>query len=122
MYVLIASDSTFESNLFTWTRLFLVLIETNGFARLLAYPDHFPFDLVIYDFTIGACLLPFLHKFNYPPLVGVSAYNIPAYTSETIGGHHYYAYVRHNNLPSIDGPMNIFQRALNMLIHTFETL
>lgn len=98
-------------------------METNGFAQLLAYPDDFPFDLVIYDFTAGPCLLPFLHKFNYPPLVAVSAYNIPSFTTEVIGGHQYYAYVPHNTLPQTRCDLNsILDRALNMCIYTVENL
>lgn len=76
----------------------------------------------MYDFTVGACLLPFLHKFNYPPLIAVSAYGMPSYTGEIIGGHQYSAYVPHNNLYNIDPQMNIFNRALNMLIYTLENM
>lgn len=98
-------------------------METNGFAQLLAYPDDFRFDLVIYDLTPGPCLLPYLYKFNYPPLVAVSAYNIPSYITEAIGGHQYYAYVPHNYLPDTRSDLNsILDRALNMLIYTVENV
>lgn len=35
---------------------------------LLSYPDNFKFDLVIFDFTIGPCLLGIIKKFNFPPV------------------------------------------------------
>lgn len=107
---------------FSFADRFTVLVETSGFAQLQAYPDDFRFDLVIYDFTCGPCLLPFLHKFNNPPLVAVSAYNIPPYTSETVGGHQYYAYVPHNSLSNAGQELHIVDRAVNMLIYTVENL
>ena len=35
----------------------------------------FQFDLVIHDFGSSYCFLAFLHKFNYPPVITVSAWN-----------------------------------------------
>lgn len=99
-----------------------MLAETKGFAELLDYPDDFKFDLVVYDFTMNGCLLPFLHKFSYPPLIAVSAWSIPTYTSETVGGHQQYAYVPHNSLSNNGEEMNIFDRTMNMLIFTFENM
>lgn len=49
---------------------------SQGLKVLLNYPDSFKVDLIIYDYTLGPCVLGFLHKFNYPPVVGVTAFNI----------------------------------------------
>lgn len=98
-------------------------ITTKGFRTLLNYPDDFHFDLVIYDFSVSPCLLPFLHKFKYPPLVGVSAYSNPSYSTEVIGGHKYYAYIPHNMVAHDDHrSMTFWQRILNFAFHLEEKL
>lgn len=63
-------------------------VEANkvGIKKLLSYPKNFKFDLVVYDFTIGPCLLGIIKKFNYPPVVGVSPFNNPPFTAEMMGG------------------------------------
>ncbi|XP_055315318.1 UDP-glycosyltransferase UGT5-like [Sitodiplosis mosellana] len=94
-------------------------VETDGFRTLLNYPDNFKFDLIVHDFTVGSCLLPFLHKFNYPPMLAVTAFGHPSFVNDLIGGHHYYAYVPHMLL-QFDDTMTFVQRFLNFLIHVEE--
>lgn len=72
--------------------IFSGVLQSQGLDTLLGYPSDFKFDLVIYDFIFGPCLIPFLHKFKYPPLIGVSAFNIPSIKRGLIGGHIYPAY------------------------------
>jgi glucuronosyltransferase len=93
----------------------------SGLDKLLAYPDDFKFDVVINDFTCGSCLLPFLQKFNYPSVIGVSAFLNPPFTDSIVGGHKYPAYVPHYllNFPQI---MSFYQRAYNLAIYTTENL
>lgn len=86
---------------------------------MLQYPDNFKVDLILYDFTLGPCVLGFLHKFNYPPVVGITAYNNPAYTVEIVGGHNYYAYIPYCSL-HYDSNMNFFQRLHNLYIHLYD--
>ncbi len=62
-----------------------VALESEGFQQLKNYPDDFKVDLIIYDYTWGPCLLGYLPKFKYPPLIGVSAYSNPPYTPDTMG-------------------------------------
>lgn len=50
-------------------------VKSRGYKKLLEYPDTFKFDLVIYDFTMGPCVLGFVDKFGNPPIVGVSPFN-----------------------------------------------
>lgn len=104
-----------------YSKLFTGAVESNGFRTLLNYPDNFKFDLVVHDFTVGSCLLPFLHKFNYPPMLAVTAFGYPSFTNDLIGGHHYYSYVPHMFLP-FDDEMSFVQRFLNFLIHVEEYL
>lgn len=70
----------------------LGILNSNGLDVILNYPDDFKFDAIIYDFTCGPCLLPFVHKFKNPPLIAVSAFNNPPYTVNLIGGQKYPAY------------------------------
>lgn len=95
------------------------ILKTNGFDALLQYPDDFRFDVVLYDFTAGGCLLPFLHKFNSPPLVAMTAYGNPSLLNSIIGGHQYYSYVPHYYL-HYGQDMNIFERLLNFAVHIIE--
>lgn len=92
---------------------------SNGFRTLLNYPNDFKFDLILYDFTTGQCLLPFLHKFNYPPLVAVTAFSHPSYLVDLVGGHHYYAYVPHNVF-FFEKDMLFWQRFLNFAVYVEE--
>ncbi|XP_058062812.1 UDP-glycosyltransferase UGT5-like [Anopheles bellator] len=57
-----------------------LLLSEPAVRRLLEYPRTFRFDLIIHDFTMGQFLLGFVEHFHNPPLVALSAYNIPAYT------------------------------------------
>lgn len=85
----------------------------------MAYPDDFKFDLILYDFTLGPCTLGFLHKFNYPPVVGITAYNNPPYTIEILGGHNFYAYIPYCSL-NYDSNMSFWQRLHNLYIHAYD--
>lgn len=96
-------------------------LNTSGVRTLLNYPNDFKFDVIINDFTVGSCFLPFLHKFNYPPLISISAYGHPPFLNDLVGGHHYYAYVPHNTL-KLDEKMSFYQRFFNFLIYFEEMM
>jgi glucuronosyltransferase len=93
----------------------------NGFEKLLSYPSGFVFELVIHDFTCGPCLLPVIHKFNYPPVVGVSAFLNPPYTDLTIGGHKYPGYVPHY-ITNYRQVMGFAARIFNSVLYGVEKL
>lgn len=95
------------------------ILKSKGLDVILNYPNDFKFDAVIYDFTCPPCLLPLLHKFNYPPLIAVTAFNNPPYTNQVIGGHKYPAYVPHYLLhyPQL---MTFPQRFFNTFIYAFD--
>lgn len=95
--------------------------ESNGFSTLMNYPDDFKFELALVDFNCGPCLLGFLHKFNYPPVVGLSAFSVPPYIYDYVGGHRQPAYVPHYDV-NFDNNMNFFQRVFNHLVIFWEEL
>lgn len=97
------------------------ILHTNGFQTLLSYPDDFRFDLIVSDMSMSGCLLGFVHKFKYPPLLAVTAFSHPPYLNALVGGHHYYSYVPHYNLP-YSQKMNFFQRFMNFIVHNYELL
>lgn len=100
---------------------FTEMLQTAGFQTLLSYPDNFRFDLVITDMTSTNCLLGFVHKFNYPPLMAVSPFGHPPHLNAFVGGHHYYSYSPHYILPYTQ-KMNFFQRFTNFLVLVYELL
>lgn len=98
-----------------------MLTSKNGIEKILSYPNNFKFDIVINDFTCGPCVLPIIKKFNFPSLVGVSAFLNPPYTHFLIGGNKYPAYIPHYLL-DFKPPMTFSQRFYNFLIYLIEDL
>ena len=96
-------------------------LKSKGLDIILNYPNDFKFEAVIHDFTCGPCLLPLLHKFNYPPQIAVSAFNHPPFSHHLTGGQKYPAYVPHytNNHPQL---MNFPQRAFNTLLYAVDSM
>lgn len=91
-------------------------------AEINSYPSNFKFDLVIHDYTCGPCLLGFLPKFNYPPLVGLSAFNNPPYTVDIVGGDKLGLTAKPFYLLNYDNKMNIFQRFNNAFFNFMDSL
>lgn len=89
-------------------------MRSDAFNILNQYPDDFQFELIIYDFTGGPCLLAFMHKFKYPPLIAVTALAFPAISF--MCGDQYFSYVPHGSLPFSDN-MTFWQRAYNLAVH-----
>lgn len=95
---------------------------SEGFKTLLNYPENFKFDLIIYDFTSGPCLLGFAHKFKHPPIISVSPFGSPPYTFDIAGGHKKPSYVTHFALNYDSANMNFFERLMNTLVYIFDDL
>lgn len=95
------------------------IVISDGLDKILDYPNDFHFDAVIYDFTAGPCLIPVVHKFNYPPIIGVSAFLNPSYTNNLIGGNKYPSYVPFY-LALFPQIMNFYQRFYNHLLYWIE--
>ncbi|KAJ6644295.1 UDP-glycosyltransferase UGT5 [Pseudolycoriella hygida] len=50
-------------------------VTSNGWKELENYPSDFKFDLIIYDYIMGGCLIAFANKFQNVPIVGATAFN-----------------------------------------------
>uniref|UniRef100_A0A8D8DYN0 UDP-glucuronosyltransferase 2B15 n=1 Tax=Culex pipiens TaxID=7175 RepID=A0A8D8DYN0_CULPI len=94
-------------------------LRSKGLEQILSYPNDFKFDLVLFDFTLGPCILGLFHKFGQPPLVGVTAFNIPPYTDDLIGGHKYPAYIPYYTL-NYDSHMTFLERLENAFIYAAD--
>uniref|UniRef100_A0A182SYE6 UDP-glycosyltransferases domain-containing protein n=1 Tax=Anopheles maculatus TaxID=74869 RepID=A0A182SYE6_9DIPT len=98
----VSKETPFQS-LFTFKEFYLGMcrgaLKSDGLNVILNYPDSFRFDVVLYDFGCGPCLLPLLHKFGYPPLISLTAFSNPPYSMDIVGGHKHYAYTPHFALP-----------------------
>uniref|UniRef100_A0A182II97 UDP-glycosyltransferases domain-containing protein n=1 Tax=Anopheles arabiensis TaxID=7173 RepID=A0A182II97_ANOAR len=95
------------------------ILGSEGYQTIMNYPRDTKFDLVLYDFTCGPCLLAVYDRFGQPPMVGVTGFNTPPYTTDLIGGHKYYAYVPYYTL-DYDSSMNFFQRFYNAALHWID--
>lgn len=95
------------------------ILASKGLEQILNYPEDFKFDVVIYDFTFGACLLPLVARFNNPPLVSISAFANPPHTTEFVGGQNYPAYVPHY-VTDYSTEMTFFQRVFNTFLYFID--
>ncbi|GAB0099854.1 hypothetical protein DMENIID0001_157440 [Sergentomyia squamirostris] len=66
---------------------------SKGYHQLLAYPDDFKFDLVIYDFLALPLLLGFYHKFGQPPMIALTAFSGIGATNVAAGSSFYPSYI-----------------------------
>jgi glucuronosyltransferase len=97
------------------------IYQSQGLQTLLNYPDDFKFDIILYDYVLGPILLPFLHRFNYPPLVAFTAFNNPWNHLNIIGGHFYPAYIPFWTMIQ-HGEMNFQQRLHNTYLYALQNL
>lgn len=94
-------------------------IESNGFKQLLNYPADFKFDLVLHEYTVGPCLLGFMHRFHSPPMIAVSPYPNPPGTVDVVGGHNHFAYIPFSIFPQ-DSDMTFVRRLQNLFIYAYD--
>ncbi|KAG4074385.1 hypothetical protein HA402_000364 [Bradysia odoriphaga] len=92
---------------------------STGLQTLLNYPKNFKFDLIIYDYTLGPCLLGFLHRFDYPPLIGVTAFNNPPYTPNIVGGHSHFSYQPYLT-SKFNNKMTFWERIYNLYLYAVD--
>lgn len=97
------------------------ILKSKGLEQILNYPDDFKFDLVLYDVTCGPCMLPLMHKFKYPPLITVTAFNNPPYAVQIVGGQKYPATVPHY-YSDYSNRMNFQQRLTNHFLYFLDNL
>lgn len=98
------------------------IANSKGLNVIRNYPNDFKFDLVLNDYSCGACLLGLLPKFNYPPMIGISAFSTPPFTKDIVGGDK----MGLTELPyytlNYDIDMDIVQRLHNGFISFFDSL
>lgn len=97
-------------------------LSEKGMNVMKSYPKNFKFDLVLHDFTCGPCLLGLLPQFNYPPLIGISAFNNPSYTVDIVGGDKLGLTVKPFYLLNYDINMSISERIWNGFINFLDSL
>jgi hypothetical protein len=97
------------------------IYESDGLNTLLNYPDDFKFDLILTDYICGECMLPILHRFKYPPLIGFTPFNNAWNDINFVGGHWYPAYIPFWSAIQ-GGEMNFFQRLYNTYLYTHHFL
>nr|XP_019557270.2 UDP-glucuronosyltransferase 2B15-like [Aedes albopictus] len=95
------------------------ILKSKGLEFVKNYPDDFKFDLVIHDMTCGGCMHGLLHKFGYPPLVSVTAFNNPPYVTDVVGGHKHVAYIPFYSL-RYGTDMTFMQRVHNTLLYVID--
>lgn len=96
------------------------ILASKGMQTLLNYPDDFKFDVILYDYIIGPYLLGFVHKFNYPPLIGLSAFHNPPITMDLMSNHYFPAYIPYHST-TYSPVMNFWERLENTLILIADT-
>ncbi|GAB0099855.1 hypothetical protein DMENIID0001_157450 [Sergentomyia squamirostris] len=91
---------------------------SSGYQALLAYPDDFKFDLVIYDHIATPFLLAFLHKFKNPPLIVLTGYNAIGTTSVVLGSPFHPEFSPHHTRQETKN--NFLNRVQNYLLYWGE--
>lgn len=86
------------------------------------YPQKFKFDVVLYEFTCGPCLLSVLSRFiHQPSIIAITPFGHPSNLKSVIGEHPHYAYVPFYSL-TYTKEMTFLQRLHNTIMHTFDHL
>ncbi|KAH8369563.1 hypothetical protein KR093_000152, partial [Drosophila rubida] len=94
---------------------------SKGLQQLLDYPDDFKFDVIINDYTMGPYLLGFVHKFNYPPVIGITAFHNKPLVLDFMSNSYFPALIPYYS--TLYNPkMNFFQRFDNTLIFALDTI
>ncbi|KAM8709829.1 hypothetical protein ACLKA7_016606 [Drosophila subpalustris] len=94
---------------------------SKGLQQLLDYPDDFKFDVIINDYTLGPYLMGFVHKFRYPPVIGITAFHNTPVGLDFMSHSYFPALIPHYS--TVYNPkMNFFERFDNTLIFALETL
>ncbi|XP_001659455.2 UDP-glucuronosyltransferase 2B31 [Aedes aegypti] len=96
-----------------------LLVKEDAVRQLLAYPKTFKFDLIIHDLTMGQFLLGFVEYFGNPPLISITAFNIPPHVTTMTDAPLYTTYMPHY-ASSFDNKMVFIERVRNTLYWAFD--
>ncbi|XP_069696524.1 UDP-glucosyltransferase 2-like [Periplaneta americana] len=91
-------------------------LQSRGGQQLLNYPSTEPFDLIITEAGWGECFYGFIGKFGSPPVVAISAFGIPPWTSGFMGTSENPSYIP-NFFTPYSSRMDFGQRILNFVMH-----
>lgn len=92
-----------------------------GYTKLMNYPSEFKFDLILADYTMGPQLFGFVHRFNYPLVIGMTAFLNSPNTIDFIGHHSFSGYIPHWST-TYDTNMTFWERFENTYINVFDSL
>nr|XP_029707945.1 UDP-glucuronosyltransferase 2B31-like [Aedes albopictus] len=120
-------DYTAEQSAFTnihfmydfYNKASRLLTKEQAVLQLLEYPKTFKFDLIIHDLTMGQFLLGFVEHFGNPPLVSLSAFNIPPHVTTMADAPLFTTYMPHY-ASSFDNRMFFMERVRNTLYWAFD--
>ncbi|XP_055376130.1 UDP-glucosyltransferase 2-like [Condylostylus longicornis] len=96
-------------------------LKSKGFSLFMEKYKNEKFDLILYDYTFGPCLLGLVHMYNYPPLISVSAFPYVPIATKFTGGHFYPAYVSYHSV-TWDPINNFLDRMHNHMLYAAEEL
>ncbi|XP_062536187.1 UDP-glycosyltransferase UGT5-like [Armigeres subalbatus] len=96
-----------------------LLTKEEAVLKLLEYPKTFKFDLIIHDLTMGQFLLGFVEHFGNPPLVSLTAFNIPSHVTTMTDAPLFTTYMPHY-ASKFDNHMNFIERVKNSLYWAFD--
>jgi len=94
-------------------------VTSKGFKEFMEKYQNEKYDLVLYDYTFGPCLLGLLHVYDYPPLVSITAFPYQPIANKFNGGHYYPSYISyHSSL--LDPKNNFIDRMYNHILYIAE--
>lgn len=110
----------------SWTKLlisrfwamnkFRGTLKSQGFQRLLDYPDDFPFELIIFDTIASPAMMVFIDKFANVPVISVTPFPL-IYPKNHISGAPYSpSFIPNQNLDKLE---NTFMGRLNNFLLTW---
>ncbi|XP_055382028.1 UDP-glucosyltransferase 2-like [Condylostylus longicornis] len=96
-------------------------LKSKGFSLFMEKYKNEKFDLILYDYTFGPCLLGLVHKYDYPPLISISTFPYVPLATKFTGGHFYPSYISYHSA-SLKPQNNFFDRMYNHILYVVEEL
>nr|CAD7458605.1 unnamed protein product [Timema tahoe] len=97
------------------------VLSSKAAKKLSSLANTEKFDLIIVDLTGMECVLGYIHKFGSPPVIGITAYSHPVWTSYATGNPHNPAYFPEITLP-FSNRMTFIKRLQNFMLHVFTII
>nr|CAD7599797.1 unnamed protein product [Timema genevievae] len=97
------------------------VLSSKAAKKLSSLANTEKFDLIIADITGLECVQGYIHKFGSPPVIGITAYSHPVWTSYATGNPHNPAYFPEITLP-FSNRMTFIKRLQNFMLHVFTII